>query len=268
MAGFLQGGGVGKSLAEWMIHGEPQADIFGMDVARYGDFASNREYIRQTTGQFYSRRFVMTYPNEQLPAGPAACEMSRRLRRHDRAGARWGVRWGLEVPIYFAPEDFDGDADAETLQRLRHRRRGMPQDARSASACSTSPASPATRCRVRTRERGSTGFWPARLPKPGRARLAPMLGARRPAQGRPHRLQLGRWHLVDHGLVLSPPMAHALVRRACGARRLGPRHFGCDGRLRASPARSPASSCSALTGDDVSEAGLAASWAARSSISA
>ena len=25
MAGFLQGGGVGKSLAEWMIHGEPEA---------------------------------------------------------------------------------------------------------------------------------------------------------------------------------------------------------------------------------------------------
>ncbi len=69
MAGFLQGGGVGKSLAEWMIHGEAEADVYGMDVARYGSFAENKEYIRQTTGQFYSRRFVMTYPNEQLPAG-------------------------------------------------------------------------------------------------------------------------------------------------------------------------------------------------------
>ena len=69
MAGFLQGGGVGKSLAEWMIHGEPEDDIYGMDVARYGAFASNREYIKQMTGQFYSRRFVMTYPNEQLWAG-------------------------------------------------------------------------------------------------------------------------------------------------------------------------------------------------------
>ena len=36
MAGFLQGGGVGKSLAEWMIHGEPEADVYGMDIARYG----------------------------------------------------------------------------------------------------------------------------------------------------------------------------------------------------------------------------------------
>jgi dimethylglycine dehydrogenase len=36
MAGFLQGGGVGKTLAEWMIHGEPEADAWSMDVARYG----------------------------------------------------------------------------------------------------------------------------------------------------------------------------------------------------------------------------------------
>ncbi|GIT54174.1 MAG: hypothetical protein Ct9H300mP16_13340 [Pseudomonadota bacterium] len=46
-----------------------RTDSWPMDIARYGDFTSNREYIRQTTGQFYSRRFVMTYPNEQLPAG-------------------------------------------------------------------------------------------------------------------------------------------------------------------------------------------------------
>ena len=47
MAGFLQGGGVGKSLAEWMIHGEPEADVFGMDVARFGPFAENKQYIQR-----------------------------------------------------------------------------------------------------------------------------------------------------------------------------------------------------------------------------
>eukprot|EP01035_Chromulina_nebulosa_P056451 gene56451-77366_t len=72
MAGFMQGGGVGKALAEWMIHGEPEDDIFGMDIARYGAHTANRQYIKQTTGQFYSRRFVMTYPNQQLPAGRPA----------------------------------------------------------------------------------------------------------------------------------------------------------------------------------------------------
>ena len=63
MAGFLQGGGVGKTLAEWMIEGEPETDAWSMDVARYGKYAENKRYIRETTGQFYSRRFVMSYPN-------------------------------------------------------------------------------------------------------------------------------------------------------------------------------------------------------------
>lgn len=105
MAGFLQGGGVGKTLAEWMIHGETEADAYSMDIARYGEFASNREYIRQTTGQFYARRFVMSYPNEQLPAGrplkkaPAYDAMTE-------AGCQWGVSWGLEVPLMFGGRDF------------------------------------------------------------------------------------------------------------------------------------------------------------------
>ncbi|MCE8511969.1 FAD-dependent oxidoreductase [Ruegeria pomeroyi] len=106
MAGFLQGGGVGKTLAEWMIHGEPEADAWSMDVARYGDYAQNKRYIRETTGQFYSRRFVMSYPNEQLPAG-RPLKMAPAHDAMTAAGCRWGVSWDLEVPLYFAPsEDF------------------------------------------------------------------------------------------------------------------------------------------------------------------
>ncbi len=114
MAGFLQGGGVGLSLAEWMVEGEPGADIYGMDIARYGDFASNREYLRQMTGQFYSRRFVMSYPNEQLAAG-RPLKTAPAYEAMTQNGCRWGVSWGLEVPIYFAPsKDFD---EKPTLKR-------------------------------------------------------------------------------------------------------------------------------------------------------
>ncbi len=175
MAGFLQGGGVGKSLAEWMIEGEPEADAWSMDVARYGEFAENKQYIKETTGQFYSRRFVMTYPNEQLPAGrplkmaPAHGDMTA-------AGCRWGVSWDLEVPLYFAPDE--GFVETPTLKR--------------------SNAFPivAEECRNVRENVGMvdiTGFsryeitgpnaeaWldkmmASKLPGPGRARLAPMLG--------------------------------------------------------------------------------------------
>ncbi len=106
MAGFLQGGGVGKTLAEWMIHGEPEADAWSMDVARFGKFAENKRYIRETTGQFYSRRFVMTYPNEQLPAG-RPLKMAPAHDAMTQAGCKWGSSWDLEVPLYFAPQGFE-----------------------------------------------------------------------------------------------------------------------------------------------------------------
>ena len=106
MAGFLQGGGVGKTLAEWMIEGEPETDAWSMDVARYGKFAENKRYIQETTGQFYSRRFVMSYPNEQLPAG-RPMKMAPAHDAMTKAGCRWGVSWDLETPLYFAPsKDF------------------------------------------------------------------------------------------------------------------------------------------------------------------
>ena len=174
MAGFLQGGGVGKTLAEWMIRGEPEADAWSMDVARYGAFAENREYIRQTTGQFYSRRFVMSYPNEQLPAG-RPLKMAPAHDAMTQAGCRWGVSWDLETPLYFAPsEDF---VENLTLKRsnahdivaaeCRNVRAnvGMVDITGFARYEVTGPSA----------ETWLDGLMASRLPAPGQARLAPML---------------------------------------------------------------------------------------------
>ena len=176
MAGFLQGGGVGKSLAEWMIHGEPEADTFPMDVARYGDFAQNKEFIRQTTGQFYSRRFIMSYPNEQLPAGrplkmaPAYSEMTD-------AGCRWGVSWGLEVPLYFAPDhDF---VEEPSLKRSNAHDIVAAECKAVREAVGLLDISGFSRFEV---SGPGAAAWLNRvlasgLPKPGRAKLAPMLSS-------------------------------------------------------------------------------------------
>ena len=173
MAGFLQGGGVGKSLAEWMIHGEAEADTWPMDIARYGAFASNREYIRQTTGQFYSRRFVMTYPNEQLPAGRPL----RESPAHDAmsaAGCLWGCTWGLETPLLFAPPGF---VETPTLKRSN----AFPIVAEECEAVRERVGlvdiSGFSRYEVSGpgAQRWLDRVMASRLPAPGRARLAPML---------------------------------------------------------------------------------------------
>ena len=102
MAGFSQGGGVGLALSNWMMHGDPGADIWAMDVARYGDWAS-MAYTNAKVRENYSRRFSIRFPNEELPAGrplkttPVYDLLSAR-------GAQWGASFGLEVPLWFAPE--------------------------------------------------------------------------------------------------------------------------------------------------------------------
>ena len=65
MAGFSQGGGVGLSLANWMTEGDPGSDIWGMDAARYGAWAT-RGYTNAKVRENYSRRFRIRFPNEEL----------------------------------------------------------------------------------------------------------------------------------------------------------------------------------------------------------
>ena len=99
MAGLSQGGGVGLSLADWMINGDPQDDIWGMDVARYGDWAT-LAYTNAKVRENYSRRFRITFPNEELPAARPlhTTPIYDRLTAHN---AVWGAGFGLEHPLWF-----------------------------------------------------------------------------------------------------------------------------------------------------------------------
>ncbi len=102
MAGFSQGGGVGLTLAEWMVEGEPSRDVFAMDVARFGDFCT-KPYTRAKVREIYQRRFAISYPNEELPAGrPLVTTPAYPLWRAQNAV--FGAGYGLEHVNYFARE--------------------------------------------------------------------------------------------------------------------------------------------------------------------
>jgi dimethylglycine dehydrogenase len=109
MAGLSQGGGVGLALSQWMIEGDPGFDVWGMDVARYGDWAT-MAYTNAKVRENYSRRFQIVFPNEELPA-------ARPLRTtpiHGRlkaAGAVFGSAYGLEHALWFAPEGTEAVED-------------------------------------------------------------------------------------------------------------------------------------------------------------
>ncbi|MGQ7845232.1 GcvT family protein [Granulosicoccus sp. 3-233] len=116
MAGFCQGGGVGLTMAEWMIDGEPSIDVWAMDIARFGEFATP-DWGTIKSAENYERRFVMTFPNETLPKG----RMQKTTALYDRLcarGARMGQSFGLEHALWFA----DGPEDAHeepTFERNR-----------------------------------------------------------------------------------------------------------------------------------------------------
>lgn len=102
MAGFSQGGGVGLTLANWMIDGDPGGDVWAMDVARYGEWAS-LAFTNKKVRENYSRRFSIRFPNEELPAG-RPLRTTPLYDRHIALGAQMGASYGLEVPLWYAPE--------------------------------------------------------------------------------------------------------------------------------------------------------------------
>jgi dimethylglycine dehydrogenase len=173
MAGISQGAAIGLALANWIVDGDPGDDVFGMDVARFAPYASDDAYLRATTAQFYARRFVIAYPNEQLPAGrpvtTTPCDDTFRS-----GGAVYGENWGLEVPLVFARPGF---VETPTLGRSN----AFPIVADEVDAVRTAAGAYEIAQYARYEVTGSGAeAWldrllAGRLPDPGRIRLSPML---------------------------------------------------------------------------------------------
>ncbi len=174
MAGFCQAGGVGKCLAEWMIEGEPEIDVWAMDIARFGDYASP-EWGTIKSSENYERRFVMTFPNETLPKG--RCQRTTAL--YDRLtakGAVWGDGFGLENVLWFA----NGPDDAyEEPSFRRSRAHDYVAAEMKAVRENVGAIEIANFAKHSFKGSGASRFldyvMAGRLPKPGRITLSPML---------------------------------------------------------------------------------------------
>ena len=101
MAGFSQGSGVALALSQWMIDGEPEGDVFAMDVNRFGDFAT-KTYTIEKAKEFYENRFYLLCPNDEWPAARPH-KVSAFYDRLKDANAVFGESYGLEMPLWFAP---------------------------------------------------------------------------------------------------------------------------------------------------------------------
>ena len=174
MAGFSQGGGVGLTLAQWMIEGEPERDVTAMDVGRFGDWITPG-YTRPKVIENYQRRFSVSYPNEELPAARPH-RTTPMYDIFDNMGAVWGHQFGLEVPNYFAK-------DGETRHETPSFRRSNAWDAtaREVAAVRENVGINEVHNFGKFRVRGSNArawldkIMAGRVPQPGRMSLSPML---------------------------------------------------------------------------------------------
>ena len=100
--GFSQSGGLGLTMAQWIVEGEPVMDLFPWDLARYGDWAT-RAFTKARTLDQYSHRFKIHFPYEERDAGRPA--RTRPVYDKQKSmGAVFGLSYGYEHPLWYAPE--------------------------------------------------------------------------------------------------------------------------------------------------------------------
>ena len=177
MAGLSQGGGVGLALATWMTagrDGDSGMDIWAMDVARFGDYATLK-YTNAKVQENYRRRFRITFPNEELPAARPLLTTPIHDRLVER-NAVWGAMFGLEHALWFQEPGKEPKEEVtfhrsnawkqvgEEVRAVREKV-GMTEISNYAKYRVTGPRA----------EAWLSGLLTARMPAPGRMTLTAML---------------------------------------------------------------------------------------------
>ena len=105
--GIAQAGGAGKALAEWVIDGAPEWDLWALDPRRYTGYAT-RSYTLAKAIEVYQNEYAPAFPYEERPAGrPVRTSPLYPLLK--AKGARFGARGGWERAVYFDPDGSVGE---------------------------------------------------------------------------------------------------------------------------------------------------------------
>jgi dimethylglycine dehydrogenase len=113
--GIVQAGGAGKSMAEWIVHGTPQWDMWPFDGRRYGDYAG-KEFALAKAIETYEHEYGVGYPQEEREAGrPLRC--STVYPALAAKGARFGARGGWERAVYFPISRDPGEGPEWSFRR-------------------------------------------------------------------------------------------------------------------------------------------------------
>ncbi|TMF01262.1 MAG: FAD-dependent oxidoreductase, partial [Chloroflexi bacterium] len=60
-----EGPGTGKTLAEWMVHGESEIDVHASDAARFHEHQKSRLHVRARAAEGFNKTYGIVHPSEQ-----------------------------------------------------------------------------------------------------------------------------------------------------------------------------------------------------------
>lgn len=100
--GIVQGGGAGHFMAQWIVDGHPELDLFELDPRRFGDYADLAHTVAKAT-EVYANEYQLGFPNEYAMR-PASRERKTTplTERYKAKNAVMGAYYGWERPAWFA----------------------------------------------------------------------------------------------------------------------------------------------------------------------
>ena len=104
--GIAQGAGCGKYLSQWMVHGDSEINMAGLDPRRFGRHAPG-DYTKAKACEDYEHMYALHLPGEERPAA----RKTRVTPLYDKLAARGAVHTeanGWERPKWFS---LDGRAE-------------------------------------------------------------------------------------------------------------------------------------------------------------
>ncbi len=119
--GIAGAGGIGRQMASWITEGEPELDLWKMDIRRFGAAYRSRRHTLARATENYATYYDIHYPNEErqsdrpLRTAPAYDALAA-------LGAVFGEKSGWERPNWFEPNADDPRFGGRVaLERLRPR---------------------------------------------------------------------------------------------------------------------------------------------------
>ncbi|HVQ88024.1 MAG TPA: FAD-dependent oxidoreductase [Actinomycetes bacterium] len=99
-----EGPGIGRAVAEWMVHGESEIDLHASDIARFHEHQKTQTHIKERTAEGFNKTYGIVHPAEQWSSNRGV----RRSPYYSRQEALGGVFYeavGWERPHWYASNE-------------------------------------------------------------------------------------------------------------------------------------------------------------------